>query len=93
MPARSRSRWRLPTRRRASVTWAAASDLAHAGPGGLDEQRLDLVEAVDDLGLAAVEQRRQHPVGDDRRRRHAGLAVEPADAGRSSRSPASPPAS
>ena len=54
--------------------------LAHAGAGGVDEQLLDrVVEPVDDLGLAAVEQRRQDAVGDDRRRRDAGLAVEPAE--------------
>ena len=56
-------------------------DLAHAGPGGVDQQRLDLAEAVDDLGLAAVEQRRQDAVGDDGRRVDAGLGVS-----RSSRS-------
>ena len=52
-------------------------DLTDTGSGDVDEHRLDLVQPIDDRCLAAVEQRRQNPVGDHRRGGDSGITVEP----------------
>ena len=66
-------------RRRASVTWAAARTWRTPGPAAAIELLLGVAEAVDDLGLATVEQRREHAVGDDRRRLDAGVVGKAPD--------------
>ena len=77
-PSRSRSRWRLPTRRRASVTWAAASTWRTPGPAastssGSTSSRRSTTSAW----------RRSNSAGSTRLATiaggHAGLAVEPVD--------------
>ena len=61
--------------------------LAHAGAAAPSTSTgVGAAEAVDDLGLASVEQRRQHAVGDDRGRRRPRSRRRGGRAGRSSRS-------
>ena len=64
------------------MSWAASTTSRHAGPAASTRSCVGAAEAGDDGGLLAVEQRREHAIGDDRRRcdlRLGGEAIEQLD--------------
>ena len=52
-------------------------DRARSGTDCIDEDRHRIVESIDDRLFAATEHRRQHPVGDHRRRMRTRLGTKP----------------